>query len=234
MTTTEAIPPTTNGKTPTKRAKAPAGADSPVQVNLHRISTETLLVPIIGMTPLICHRFSEKAKRQMLDAMQGRKSPKEPKDPAAEYEAAFYKLAANPDGSPGYGMPVTAFKAATISGARYYAQVTMAGLWQSFFFRGERGDDGQMLARIQGEPIMREDFVRVNRSGADLRYRPEFPAWSTTLEVRYVTSMLTRDSVLNLINAGGVGVGIGEWRVEKRGYSGTYEIDEARPVDVVR
>ena len=54
------------------------------QVSISRIGTETLRIPIVGTAPLIVHKFSEKSKRQMLDAMQGRKSPKEPKNPEAE------------------------------------------------------------------------------------------------------------------------------------------------------
>lgn len=41
------------------------------QVQISRIGTETLIVPVVGTAPLIVHKFSEKAKRQMLDAMQG-------------------------------------------------------------------------------------------------------------------------------------------------------------------
>ena len=57
---------------------------------------------------------------------------------------------------------------------------------------------------------------------------------STTLTVTYVTSALTRGSVLSLIDAGGLGVGIGEWRVEKDGDFGTFRIDPNREVEVVQ
>jgi hypothetical protein len=211
-------PPTTQKGTPL--------ADATVEID--RIAAETIRVPIVGTTPLIVHRFSEKAKRQMLDAMQGRKSPKEPKNPEAEYEAAFYRTK---DG--GYGFPVIAFKSATVGGARFYSGVTMTALKQFMFFRGEPGVDGQQLAVIEGEPHMREDVVRVNRGGTDLRYRPEFLEWSTTIEVVYVTSALTRNSVLSLIDAGGMGVGVGEWRPEKDGDFGTYRIDPTRDVEVI-
>jgi hypothetical protein len=164
----------------------------------------------------------------MLDAMQGRKSPKMAKDPEAEYQAAFYRMA---DGD--YGFPVIAFKAATVGGARFYSGVTMTQLKQCMFFRGEVGDDGRGMARIEGEPHMREDTVTVGRGGHDLRYRPEFAEWKTTLTVVYVKSMLTRESVLSLIDAGGMGVGVGEWRVEKGGDFGTYQLDESRDVEVV-
>lgn len=198
------------------------------QVAIDRIAAERILVPIIGTTPLIMHRFSKKAKQQMLDAMQGRKSLKEPKNPESEYEAAFYRVK-KPDG---YGFPAIAFKAATVGGARFYSGVTMTALKQFMFFRGEIGTEGQALVRINGEPRMREDVVKVGR-GTDLRYRPEFTEWATTLEVIYVTSALTRGSVLSLIDAGGMGVGVGEWRPEKDGDFGTYRVDPTREVEVL-
>jgi hypothetical protein len=197
-------------------------------IEIHQIAAETLLVPIVGTTPLIVHRFSEKAKRQMLDNMQGRKSPKQAKDPQAEYEAAFYRL-----GDGGYGFPSLAFKAATVGGARFYSGVTMTALKQFMYLRGEVGDDGRALTRIEGDPVMREDVVTVGRNGSDLRYRPQFSEWRATLEVTYVTSALTRGSVLSLIDAGGMGVGVGEWRPEKDGDFGTYRVDPAREVEVV-
>jgi hypothetical protein len=202
-------------------------ADATVQID--KIAAETVRVPILGTTPLIVHRFSEKAKRQMLDNMQGRKSPKEPKDPQAEYEAAFYRLK---DGE-SYGFPVTAFKLATVGGARFYGGVTMKELKQFMFFRGEIGSDGLGLARIEGEPHMREDVVRVGRGGTDLRYRPQFDEWSTVLEVTFVKSAITRASVLSLVDAGGMGVGVGEWRPERDGDFGTFRIDPTKDVEVV-
>lgn len=201
---------------------------SDAAIAITKIGTETLRVPLIGTTPLIVHRFSEKAKRQMLDNMQGRKSPKVAKNPEAEYEAAFYRLA---DG--GYGFPALAFKAATVGGARFYSGVTMTALKQFMFIHGEVGDDGRALTRIVGEPMMREDVVTVGRNGSDLRYRPQFSSWSATLTVRYVTSALTQGSVLSLIDAGGMGVGVGEWRPEKDGDFGTYQVDPAREVEIV-
>lgn len=202
-------------------------AEATLEIN--KIGTETLRVPIAGLAPLVVHKFSEKAKRLMLDNMQGRKSPKEPKNPEAEYQAAFYRLQ---DG--GYGFPALAFKAATVGGARFYSGVTMTALKQFLFFKGELGDDGRALVRIEGEPIMREDVVTVGRGGSDLRYRPQFIPWSAWLEVTYVTSALTQGSVVSLIEAGGMGVGVGEWRPERDGDFGTYSVDMDREIEVVQ
>ncbi len=197
-------------------------------IEISRIDAEHLRVPIVGVTPLIVHKFSEKAKRQMLDNMQGRKSPKEPKNPQAEYEAAFYRLK---DGAPAF--PSIAFKASVVGAARFFSGITMTALKQFVFFRGEIGDDGRSMVRIEGEPKMREDVVTVGRGGSDLRYRPEFGEWRTVLDVVYVTSALTRNSVLSLIDAGGMGVGVGEWRPEKDGDFGTFKIDTDREIEVI-
>lgn len=200
---------------------------SPV-VNIERIATETIDIPIIGTTSLIMNRFSEKAKRQMLDAQQGKKTPKQKRDPEADYEASMHRT------DDGYGFPVLGFKAATVGAARFFGKdVKMTELRQFIFMHGVPSKDrAEILVPIVGEPKMREDMVRLSLSSTDLRYRAEFPEWSTTLVVTYVTSALSRDSVLSLIDAGGMGVGVGEWRPQKNGQNGTYQIDESRKIDL--
>lgn len=199
------------------------------QVNISRIDTEHMFVPIIGTSPLIMHKFSEKAKRQMLDAQQGRKSPKVSRDPEADYQASFYRT------KEGYGFPAIAFKACTIGAARFFGKdVKMTELRQFLFFKGIVSEnDPQSLVEIIGEPRMREDIVRLGMSGTDLRYRAEFPEWSAVLEIIFVKSALTQSSVLSLVDAGGMGVGVGEWRPEKKGDFGCFQVDETRDVEVI-
>ena len=206
------------------------------QIVIDRIDTETLVVPIVGTAPLIVHNFSEKSKRMMLDAQQGKKRVKVTRDPQAEYEAAFYRIV-DTDGVLRYGFPVTAFKAATIGAARFYGKsISMTALRQFLFMHGVLTDaDPQQLVEIHGEPRMREDVVRLGgpSRSADLRYRPEFPEWRAELRSTYVRSALAQSSVLSLVDAGGLGVGVGEWRPEKRGEFGTYAIDVDRGVQVI-
>jgi hypothetical protein len=221
----------TQPKTPDEPAAVVPRTDTPAaQVSISRIDAETLLVPIRGTAPYIMHAWSAKAKQAMLDNMQGRKAPKEAKNPEAEYKAAFYRL---DNGDP--GIPVLAFKMATVEASRFYGKtVTKVGLRQTLFFTGEYSKSAnQSLVPITGEPHMREDIVRVGISGTDLRYRPEFPEWTTELTVTYVRSALTRDSVLSLIDAGGLGTGVGEWRPEKDGDFGTYQVDPDRAIEVI-
>jgi len=218
-----------------KAAAQPASTDAP-KIEIQRVNIVRMLVPVIGTTPLIMHNFSDKSKRQMLEAQQGKRNIKEHRDPEAEYEAAFYRLA-HEDGPDTYGMPAVAFKAATIGGARFYGKaIKMTEIRQFVFVKGVfTKADPQSLIPVTGEPQMREDIVRLGgmSRSADLRYRPMFPDWSAVLEVHFAASSLSQDSVLSLIEAGGLGVGVGEWRPEKDGDFGTYVLDPEREATVV-
>lgn len=203
-------------------------------IQINKLAAETLLIPIVGTTPLIMHNWSEKAKRQMLDSQQGKKTPKQFKDPEADYLASLYRMEFE-DGRQGYGFPAVAFKAATVGAARFYGKdVKMTELRQFMFFRGVTTPaDNQQLFEIEGEPNMREDMVRVGSGTSDIRYRAEFKEWRSTLRVTYVKSSLDKGSLLSLIDAGGMGVGVGEWRPEKKGDYGTYALDTEREIEVV-
>lgn len=207
-------------------------SDQVAAIEIDKIGAQTMRVPIIGTAPLIVHNWSEKAKRQMLDAQQGKKKIKEVRDPQADYQSSLYRIAT--DDGDAYGFPVLAFKAATIGGARFYDKsVTMTMLRQCMFFKGvvTKADPAQLVPII-GEPRMREDVVRVGQ-GTDLRYRAEFTEWSATLDITFVTSSLSQNSVLSLIDAGGMGVGVGEWRPQRSGEYGTYMVDTTKPIEVL-
>lgn len=197
-------------------------ADAAIQ--LHKVERATINVRVVGLTPLICHRFDEKAKAMMLDAQQGKKKQKTSKDPEADFKRSLYEMPTGSVGG-GYGFPATGFKAATVDAARYFQGVRMTELRQALLFHGEGPDQ---LIQLEGEPVMREDAVRVGMGTADLRYRGMFEKWAATLTITYIPSLLDEQSVITLVDAGGTG-GIGEWRPgkAKTGSYGTYEVSGA-------
>lgn len=198
-----------------------SSSSSSKSVTIERLAVRNALVQIEGTTPLIVNKFSEKARQQMLDAQQGRKSAKLAKDPEALFLASIYRL---PDNSCGF--PATGFKAAIVGAGRHFHGVTMTALRQAVFLPGEGPD---MLVRIEGEPAMREDAVRNANGGTDLRFRAQFWPWSTTLNVTYLPTLLPDlSSLVALIDAAGLG-GIGEWRPNKSatGSFGMFRVKDA-------
>lgn len=192
-------------------------------LGLQRINRETAVIEIHGTAPLIVHAWSEKARRMMLDSQMGKKAPKIKKNPEADFNESRYLFA---DGS-GDGFPIMAFKAATVKGGgRVFGKaVKMTELRQNFTFLADGfGIDGAQLARLIGPPpVMREDMVRVGMGTADIRYRAEYRDWSAVLRIQFVPNLIDLGSVVALVDAGGTN-GIGEWRPEKNGSFGTYEV----------
>lgn len=176
-----------------------------VALSLSPLSLERMSVEIRGITPLIAHRWSEKARKEMRDRQSQKAKPKKAaKDPDAEFEAARYRL---PDGRDGF--PAVAFKAAIVGAARLFDDITMVQLKPIIYVAGQGPD---LLVPITYEALtMREDPVRVGPGTADLRYRPQYEGWGATLEIEFPSSQIRPESVLALVEAAGFG-GVGEWR----------------------
>lgn len=191
-------------------------------VTLQRIKRETAHIEVVGTAPLIVHNWSEKARKEMLDKQMGKKVVKQRKDPQSDYEASMYRFE---DGR--HGFPIMGFKAATVKGGgRIFGKaVKMTELRQNFTFIADGIDAaGMQLVTIKSdEPVLREDMVRVGMGTADIRYRAEYRNWSALLKIQFVPDLIDLQSVVALVDAGGT-CGVGEWRPEKNGSFGTYEV----------
>lgn len=195
-------------------------------------SIKTVKMELIGATPLICHRFGEKAKKEIIDTVTGvkRSKKKEPKNPKKEFEESLYKL---PSGK--YGFPAVAFKRAAVRAAKgmdyKMIDVTVAMHVRSV----EQAKSGEGCVHIisKGKPAMREDMVRVNTGGADVRYRGEFKNWKVEIFVDYDPGVLDVQAIANMYARAGKFGGVGDWRVEKNGIFGTWNMGKIAEVQYV-
>ena len=206
-------------------------------VAIKPIEMQTVEITIKGDTPLIMHAWSEKAKRMMLEAQQGKAKgkKKDVKNPVEDFINSMYWLTEPPTEGTGeafdeaiakgakFGFPITAFKQAAISAAYRMGWVKdKMGLRGAFFIES---DYGEMVEIKSDAPIMREDMVKIGMGTADLRYRGEFRNWSATFRVKYnVNGQFNLENIINIINAGGTICGVGEWRPERDGQNGMYHI----------
>jgi len=176
--------------------------------------------PIQGTSPLIVHKFSEKARKMIEDKQQGRsKGGKEARDPEADFYGGLYTFA---DGNK-YGFPSGGFKAAMTRAGKQLGY-TMVDLKGWFFIVPD--DRETNLVEIIGTPRMRTDMVRIGNGTADVRYRPEFPEWGAVLTIQYNEKCISLEQVVELIALAGFSCGIGDWRPEKAatGTFGTWKI----------
>lgn len=221
------------------------------EIAIRKMETVTAKIRIVGDSPLIVHAWSEKAKREMLDTQTGKnKTKKKPcKLPFDDFARALYWITPMPtetikdpcngeqrevvteelfdkavkEGAK-FGFPANSFKMAGNSAAYRMGWVkNQMQLRGAYFISSEYGE----LAEIKGDvPMLREDTVRVGMGSSDLRYRPIFENWycdlTLTIDKGYGLSL---DDIVNVIQAGGSGVGIGEWRPEKDGIFGRYHVE---------
>lgn len=200
-------------------------ATAELTLQIPKIDVRQMQVRLVGDSPLICHAWSEKAIRQMLDKqMKKAKTAKEAKDPFADYVESLYWLSDKPakptskDVAKGkFGMPCVAFKAAAVGACRFSDGIKMTEARGAFHVVGE-------FAQIDGTPKMREDMVRVGMGTADIRFRGEFAPWAVDLVVSYNGAALSAEQIVNLFNIAGFGVGVGEWRPEKNGSYGRFHV----------
>jgi hypothetical protein len=192
-------------------------------IALPKLDIRTIKVRIVGDAPLIVHRWSEKAKKQILDKQMGVASAgTEPKNPENDYRESLYVIEPAKPGEPfesgRFGFPTIAFKNCAVTACTSLGKsVTKVAARQAFHVIGE-------LTEILGVPSMREDMVKVGVGTADIRYRGEFTEWECDLLIRYNARVLTAEQITNLLNTSGFAVGVGEWRSEKDGSFGLFHV----------
>lgn len=209
--------------------KAPAtrGVASAVSVELPPLNLQRIEVTLVGDTPFIMHKWSEKAKKEMLDKqMKKAKAAKAAKDPQRDFEESIYVIGKHKDRQL-YGFPVVAFKSSAVTACTSIGGITKVQARQAFRILGE-------FAYIEGaEPRMREDMVRVGMGTADIRYRGEFWPWWTTLAISHNANVMSAEQILNMLNTAGFGVGVGEWRPEKDGQYGCFHVADPDDIDMI-
>jgi len=180
-----------------------------VSVEVLEFNIREVVIPIIGISPLIVHKWSEKAMREIADKQAGKAKNKKHdiRVPSEDFEQAKHK---SPQGWEGF--PAAGFKAAMIRGAKMIGMV-MKDTQTSFFVKADCEES--QLVKIEGHSRMRTDMVRVGMGSADIRYRPEYPEWTANLRIEFNAGVVSLPQIYQLVKAAGYGSGIGEMRPEK-------------------
>lgn len=177
------------------------------------VSTGSLECFILGTSPLILNRMSEKAKRELL-MPKGKKTAIERATslkhvPIDEYRAAAHTL--KDDAEPTLlAVPSTAFKGSLRTAALDMPGAKKSQVGRLTYIAGE-------YVGVYGTPKL---FMSVTRSSdinrtPDVRTRVIVPQWACHVVVTFVQPLIRAQAVANLLAAAGITVGVGDWRPEK-------------------
>jgi hypothetical protein len=178
---------------------------------------------ILGTSPLICNRMSEKTSRELL-LPKGKKNAAEKAstlkhEPMTEYRNSPYRSLL--DGNPTRIQLLSSmFKGAMRTAALDLPGTKKAQIGRLTYVVGDR-------VNVFGTPQI---FMSITRSAdmnrtPDVRTRAILPRWACQISVNFVEPIINLQAVTNLLAAGGITSGIGDWRIEKgSGSYGSYRL----------
>jgi hypothetical protein len=189
------------------------------EIKLPPLVTHNTILHLRAITPVISHRFTEKAKQEILDKKMGiAKGKRPPCVPEQEFEDAKYKTR---DGRE--GLPALAFKCAIVDAASYIEGVTKVIIRGALFVESQE----EVIPFTHfDECIMRSDVVRVGTNrAADIRFRPMYVGWKIDVPVSFMPRVLSAEQLHHLALYAGFSVGICGWRPQKDGQYGRFTLD---------
>jgi hypothetical protein len=188
---------------------------------------------ILGTSPMICNRMSEKAMRELL-APKGRKTTAEKAssmkhDPIQEFRDSPYQLI-DENAPTLLGILPTSFKGAMRTAALDVPGAKKTQIGRLVYVHGE-------MLPIWGVPKL---FMAITRSAdinrtPDVRTRAIIPEWACRIKIDFLKPVINEQSVANLLAAAGFQSGVGDWRQEKgSGSYGSFKLVSADDKDYVR
>lgn len=173
-------------------------------------------IPIVGTAPFVSNKFSDKAKRAMLQEMQKTaaektsKKTRVPKDLDAEAQGSLHIDVENEK----YGIPAMGIKAAMVRACKLVGIEMVTAKMCLEVVPDGYNDNGEPIFHItKGRPHRIDTHVKNANKSSDIRGRSMFdPGWEAIVTIRYDADFIREEYVVNLLQRAGLQVGIGAGR----------------------
>lgn len=210
--------------------KAPNEKDKSLQIEQIRMTQ--LRVYLVGATPMIMHRYASKAWRELLLPAATKNKAERAEtlkhDPLGEFRECCYRNR-DPERPTLMHYPAGAFSKAIASAALDIPGASKAQLLRLVSLMSTQVD-------VYGVPSLGMDMVRNSDIARkpDVRTRAYFEEWCCAIELEYVSNLITKTQIMNLVGAAGTIVGLGDYRPQKGGQFGKFHIAEENDPNVTR
>lgn len=183
------------------------------RVRVLDMQPRALICRLLGTTPLIFNRQSEKARRGLLypspKKSSGEKATTLKHDPLEEFRSSPY-MNSDPEETALFHFPSGAFKKAIASAATDIPGIARAQVNRLCAITSTQ-------INVYGKPFMKADMVRqagMTRT-PDVRFRCCLKEWACAIEVRFMGAIISGEDLQMMVAAAGMTIGIGDYRVEK-------------------
>lgn len=213
------------------RVPMKAKVEELVSIKVPEMQFGRIEVHMVGLTPLICNRMSEKAKRELL-APKGRKTAAEraaemKHDPVQEFRDSMERMK---NERAIIAVPASAFKGVLMTAALDVPGAYKTQVGRLVWVKGYK-------IPIYGVPKLYMSVVRsadMNKT-PDIRTRALLPEWACRVDVEFTMPLVNEQTILNLLHMGGRTAGVGDFRAEKgKGDFGQFRICNADDPEFLR
>lgn len=193
-----------------------SGEDA-VKILIPAITVARARLTLVGLSPLIVDNgASAVAKLEKLQSAAP-KEKKQPREPETDFKNTIYRTKKG-----GYGFPSLGIKKSLVTAIGRFTEMPKTQVNGLVRIAGD-----EMLAIRSSEPRMRRDMV-VASMRHDVRYRAEFWPWAIDIEAEFIPQLISLEQVVHGFRLAGQTVGIGNWRPEKSGSFGTYDVENVK------
>lgn len=210
-----------NGTTTVKQKssvtiKAPARTKEKSRIEVPDIETAVVPLTIVGLSPLIVRDWDPKMRAQIEEGPRGIKD-KTILSPEDEAEAGKIRDPKGRDAVYGRWIKAAIVTASSLTDKMVSAKVARGTIYVMDEF-----------AILQYSSItVRTDICRVGRFGSKQpcpRHRAQYNDWSTTFKVQYEPRKVSLGQLIYLVRRAGLNIGLCEWRPEKNGEFGRFDL----------
>ncbi len=200
------------------------------EIKIERVDQPSIKFCILGTSPLICHRMSQKSQIELLSPSPKKGATEKAStlkhEPLIEYRDSSYT--SRDDSYPTRIQALSVwFKKAMASAALDMPGTAKAQILRLIHAEGER-------VALYGKPLMLMAIAKPLNSAPDVRTRTILPEWACEIVIKYTKPILREQSVVNLLSAAGVLSGVGDWRLQKGGQYGGFKIVNTEDPDFLR
>jgi len=202
------------------------------EVMLLPLEIKKATITIKGISPLMTNPFDTKSIEQIATDRaakeNGIKLKKVFDSPREQYLRTFYLLKGKPEEKGAvYAMPASGIKKALVTAAKFLGDRNLSGTRMQGALHVLEVANGLVPIVSKSGPVMDSRMGRVGPFGAKkpkMIHRARFDEWECTFTVTYRPDMISPTQLVTLFEHAGFSVGLCEFRPEKSGSMGCFEI----------
>lgn len=191
-----------------------------VAITIKPIEVKTMDLKLVGTTPMLQEKMSEKIREQLKNLVTGKgKEKNKNRDLELEVKEKIHK-----DSRGNIGFPASGFKKAMVEAAPYLDGMDKKKAKGSFFIIGNL--EGDLVGIKYKKQTINKAVGRdsgINRAPREI-WRPEFKDWNCILNIKYNSMQITPEAIVELAKLAGFHIGVGSWNPQHGGSFGTFTV----------